>query len=289
MPFHFDIIRDGNLFSSRADGGPKFAVGQQVHFHENRGLANDNSPLAKQFNYAAANFSPKFPFWAEFIEPTAFCEGRSFITLNSYDRAKFTFGFAQFAAHVPDGDFVTWMRAMLQRPEANDYFPDLSVENGRIVKVGAQSSTPLESSGTTQPLMDYLNPSLGGIDDEEVIAAAKFIHWTMNHAESQSMQVQQMVNVGHTILSQADKRIGLDGKSGDLCCIVMDIRHQGRGTFADMHKALQAADPYRALMAIGAIPYPERVRTLKKLLDPRREAFAKRRWSRAKQELVYGP
>jgi len=42
-------------------------------------------------------------------------------------------------------------------------------------------------------------------------------------------------------------------------------------------------------MAIGAIPYPERVRTLKKLLDPRREAFAKRRWSRAKQELVYGP
>jgi hypothetical protein len=53
-----------------------------------------------------------------------------------------------------------------------------------------------------------------------------------------------------------------------------------------MQKALQAADPYRALLAIGAIPYPERVKTLKKLLDPQRKAFAQRHWSRAKQELV---
>jgi hypothetical protein len=286
MPFHFDIIREANLFSSRANDGSKFAVGQQVLFDENRGLANDNSPLAKNFNYDAANFSGEFPFWAEFIEPTAFCEGRSFITLNTYDRAKFTFGFTQFAAHVPDGDFVTWMRAMLGRPEANEYFPDLALESGRIVKVGGQGTMPLESHDTTQPLMDYLNPSLAGVDDEEVISAAKFIHWTMNHPESQGLQVQQMIDVGHALLSQADKRIGLDGIGGDLCCIVMDIRHQGRGTFAEMQKALQAADPYRALLAIGAIPYPERVKTLKKLLDPQRKVFAQRHWSRAKQELV---
>jgi hypothetical protein len=158
MPIHFDIIREGSLFSSRADSGAKFAVGKQIHFQQNIGLANDNSPLAKQFNYDPAAFSKAFPFSAEFIEPTAFCEGRSFITLNTYDRAKFTFGFAQFAAHVPDGDFVTWMRAMLGRSEADDYFSDLAVQNGRIVKLGTHSATPLETHDTTQPLMDYLNP-----------------------------------------------------------------------------------------------------------------------------------
>jgi hypothetical protein len=284
MPIHFDIIREGSLFSSRADSGAKFAVGKQVHFQQNIGLANDNSPLAKQFNYDPAAFSKAFPFSAEFIEPTAFCEGRSFITLNTYDRAKFTFGFAQFAAHVPDGDFVTWMRAMLGRSEADDYFSDLAVQNGRIVKLGTHSATPLETHDTTQPLMDYLNPSLAVIDDEEVIAAAKFIHWTMNHAETQALQVQQMVAVGHALLAEADKKIGLDGISGDLCCIVMDIRHQGRGKFGEMLAALKADDPYRALLAIGAITQPERVRNLKKMLDPRREAFAKRHWSRAKKK-----
>jgi len=124
------------------------------------------------------------------------------------------------------------------------------------------------------------------VDDEEVIAAAKLIHWTMNHAESRRLQVQQMVDVGHTLLGQADRRIGLDGRSGDLCCIVMDIRHQGRGSFADMQRALRAADPYKALLAIGARVYSERVKTLKRRLDPRRQAFAARHWSRANQDLV---
>jgi hypothetical protein len=85
----------------------------------------------------------------------------------------------------------------------------------------------LGASHAIQPLMDYLNPSRAEVDDEEVIAAAKFIHWTMNHPESQALQVQQMIDVGHTLLGQADNRIGLDGIGGDLCCIIMDIRHPG--------------------------------------------------------------
>src|SRR5215470_11056897 len=124
MPIHFEIVREGSLYSARPDGGAKFAVGQRVHYENNVGLANDNSVLAKQFNYSASSFEGPFGFWSDFIEPTAFCEGRSFITLNTYDRARFTFGFAQFAAHVPDGDFVTWFRDMLGQPEATDYFPD---------------------------------------------------------------------------------------------------------------------------------------------------------------------
>lgn len=286
MPIHFDVVRDGSQFSSRADGGPKFAIGTQVHFQSNIGLANDNFALGKQFSYKADDFRQELGFWADFIEPTAICEGLSFLTLNTYDRARFTFGFAQFAAHVPDGDFVTWLRAMLNEPDVNDYFPDLGLENGRIVKHGATGTIPLETKDTTQPLMDYLNPSLTAVEDDEVIAAAKFIHWTMNHPNTQRLQVKQMVATGHAILRRADTRLGLDNVAGDLCCIVMDILHQGRGTFGEMLQALRANDPFKALLSVGSVAEPTRVNTLRKELNARRQAFAAKRWSSAQKEFV---
>ena len=73
---------------------------------ETRGLANNGSKLSKKLSYSAAGHTDTFGFWADFIEPTAMGEGQSYITLNTYDPARFTFGFAQLAAHVPDGDFV---------------------------------------------------------------------------------------------------------------------------------------------------------------------------------------
>jgi hypothetical protein len=66
----------------------------------------------------------------------------------------------------------------------------------------------------------------------------------------------------------------------------MDIRHQGRGTFPDMLKALHAADPFKALLAIGAIPYPDRVKTLGNALKTRRAALAQKKWSRQKTDFV---
>jgi len=69
MTIHFEIIREGDLYSARADGDAKFAVGKKVHYRNKRtgdetvGLANDNSALAKKFNCGAANFSQAFDFW----------------------------------------------------------------------------------------------------------------------------------------------------------------------------------------------------------------------------------
>ena len=87
--------------------------------------------------------------WAHLSEVTVAGEGlvRS-TTLNTWDRAAFTFGFLQFAAHVPDGDFVQWFRAMLKHPEAADYFPALRLAGGRI----ADPSGPLESATSTAGL-----------------------------------------------------------------------------------------------------------------------------------------
>lgn len=198
MAIHFDVVRDGSHFSARADQKPAFPIGQKVRFRNKKtgverfGLSNDSSFFgsadAKALAYLASNFSSVFPFWSDFIEPTAICEGQSFISLNTFDRARFTFGFGQFAAHVPDGDFIVWFRDMLQRPEAVDYFPNLEVGGGRIVKIEETKTIPMETKDTTEPLQLFLNPTLNDVEDAEVIAAAKLIHWTKAHPEAQLLK-----------------------------------------------------------------------------------------------------
>lgn len=105
---HFDVVRDGTKFSARADDGTTLTIGAKVRFRNKKtgvdrfGLSNDGnsfgSTLAKKHLYVAADHHADFPFWSDFIEPTAMCEGQSYLSLNTYDRAHFTFGFAQFAA-----------------------------------------------------------------------------------------------------------------------------------------------------------------------------------------------
>src|SRR5262249_15813229 len=123
MPIFFEIHRAGPDYSCTADGGLQFFVGRRVTYEGNVGLYNifPRSKLEK-LNYSAGDFRTAHGFWADMIEPTAMCEGRNFLTLNTYDRAVFTFGFGQFAAHVANGDFVKYFRAMLALPNANDYF-----------------------------------------------------------------------------------------------------------------------------------------------------------------------
>ncbi len=183
---------------------------------ERFGLSNDRgffgSEEAEELLYVATDFEAVHPFWCDFIEPTAICEGQSFISLNTFDRARFTFGFGQFAAHVPDGDFVRWFRDMLQRPEVEDYFPDLEVQAGRIVKVEEARVVPLEDSDSTEPLQLFLNPTLDDVEDAEVIAAAKLIHWTGHHPDVRLLQVQHMINTARRLVKEADRRLGLDGR-----------------------------------------------------------------------------
>lgn len=296
MAIHFDVVRDGAHFSARPDNGKAFAIGQKVRYRNKKtgverfGLSNDGnyfgSADAKKWLYLAKNYQDVYPFWSDFIEPTAICEGQSFLSLNSYDRARFTFGFGQFAAHVPDGDFIRWFRDMLQRPEAQDYFPNLEVLNGRIVKVEENKTLPMETGNSTEALQLYLNPTLDEVEDAEVIGAAKFIHWTTNVAEARLLQVQHMVTTARALVKEADKRLGLDGKTADICCVVMDIRHQGRAAFSDMQKALLDSKPFEALLDVGRDNEPERCNNLKAALATRRTDLKKKRWSRAMGEFV---
>lgn len=75
--------------------------------------------------------------WASLITPSAYCESRyGFEALNTYDRANFTIGFIQFAAHTYNDNFHLFLRrAMVERPEqAKRYFPELSMREADRLK-----------------------------------------------------------------------------------------------------------------------------------------------------------
>lgn len=285
MAIYFEVLRDGAKYAARANDGEPFSIGARVRYNLTKyGLSNDKGrfghDLAAQHLFHADDYKDIFDFWADFIEPTAVCEGQSFLSLNTYDRARFTFGFGQFAAHVPDHDFIRWFRDMLGRPEADDYFPNLEMRNGRICKIEGAKVIPLENSETTEPLQLYLNPSLAQVEDDEVVAAAKLIHWTIHQPEVKLLQVQHMVNTARALIREADKRLGLDGRTGDVCAVIFDIRHHGRGTYAEMQAALLKSKPFEALLEVGADDQAGRVANLKSALQSRRTGLAARKWSR---------
>lgn len=286
MAIRFEIIRDGRAYWAAADGGARFFVGRHVNYEGRVGLYNvfAGSPLAR-LDYDPQNYADRFGVWAHFINPTAGCEGRNFLTLNSYDRAAFTFGFGQFAAHVPDGDFVRWLRAMLALPEAQVYFPDLAVIGGHIHLNGDQ---PLESAASTDGLMRYFNPSPDAVDDVEVGGAARFIHWTANHRPARLAQIGQMIESFRGYVERAGRRSLIEGRSAAQCCVIADLLHHGRGgrtVWASIGAALASSDPFDRLIAIGAPQWSERKATLRRLIlaDPQMQA---RHWSMATGDFV---
>jgi hypothetical protein len=286
MAIHFTIERGGHIFSSRADGGAPFFVGCQTSYRDKssgeefEGLYNVPRRELPRLVYRATDYRGMYRFWADFIEPTSKCEGGNFLTLNTYDRARFTWGFGQFGAHVPNGDFVVFFRDMIGRPENANYFPDLAVKDGRIVKMSGGSAVALETSTSTVPLMDYLNPSTSAVEDSEVVSAAKLMHWTTNVAQARDLQVMHMVGVFKGLMKDSDARLGLDGRSADICLAICDIRHQGRAKFPAIQSALGSNRPLANLLALGSIAYPERCATLKTEIAAKGALLTSKAWSR---------
>jgi hypothetical protein len=280
-------LEQGNKYFGRIDG-KRFLIGTRVPYQGLKGLRNLSGTAAQR--YDPAEFRAAHGFWADFLQPTAAAEGGLFHTLNTYDRARFTFAFLQFAAHVPNGDFVRYLRALLKLPLAPEYFPDLDLVNGRICRVKdvGLAPLPLESDDSTEGLMDYLNPSAAEVEDTEVIQAAKFVHWAQNDPEHRRVQIEcGVANFQQAMLSYA-KRYKLDGVDDAVCLMVADIRHQGRADSAAIVVALASAKPLDALLQIGEPEYHPRLLTLRSEIRKSTAAglLGTRKYSLAKKDFV---
>jgi hypothetical protein len=169
-----------------------------------------------------------------------------------------------------------------------DYFPDLLVQDDRIFRIKDNVLVQIEDDSSTAGLLDFLNPSSSEVEDTEVIQAAKFIHWVKSDPNHRELQV----NFGKTFFREAmvhhDRIYKLDGVRIDVCLVIADIRHQGRGGNSEIRLALQNSDPVRPLLEIGASRFPERVKAIKRELDRlmQNPAFASKTYSRAAKEFV---
>ena len=269
----------------------KFVIGYGTMYEGNHGLFNTSTKGTLLFH--PADYEKDFGFWSYFIYPTAKAEsGGSFICLNTYDRAKFTFSFMQYAAHVPNGDFVRFLKHLLVLPHAGDYFPKLVLQNKRIFYKNANNTlAQLESDESTDALMDYFNPSLSEIENQERICSARMVHWATNDPLHRKVQIETAIDNFRTNMVHYDKRFNLDHVPAKVCGVICDIRHQGRATNDRIAAALDTNGDYdkayQNLLTIGDANYSERIKTVKntinKLLE---EGIFKKKYQRENNEFV---
>jgi hypothetical protein len=281
-------LEQGSKYYGKIDAD-RFFIGRRVNgerYGGGNGLMNIVGNPGQRYDREV--YRSKYGFWADFIHPTATAEGALFHTLNTYDRARFTFSFLQFAAHVPEGDFVVYLRSLLALPLAVEYFPDLRLVDGHVCRLTDEAMLPLESSISTAPLLDYLNPTAAQVEDTEVIQAAKLIHWVQNDPRHMEVQVQVGIDHFKTKMARYAVQYELDGASDEVCLVVADIRHQGRAKSAEIRAALARSDQLASLLRIGDPEYRSRLSALKREMNRLREEdrLGKRRYDLAKREFV---
>ena len=258
------------VFDDPTDGSKRY-LGGEAELQGFKGLArtfgfNDE----KAPRYSHKNWIDTHGVWAGLIEPTGQGESRnSFSCLNSYDRAAFTFGFYQLAAHTPNDNLILMFRALLKSPEAAHYFPDLELKDGKVHQRTATGLKSLEGAqnrpdGANRPkeqgaFMHYLNADMDRVDAPELRGAAALIHWACHSEAHQAIQVDLAVElakkkVKHTANKVASRGASLNGASMPVTALVLDIVHNGRGgrtTFDKIAAALNASNQMSALKKIG--------------------------------------
>lgn len=249
--------QDGKRHFATLHGGPEIYLGRETKFDGRVGLGRT---VAEHWGarFAAADFSA-IGHWGELLELIGHCEsGNRFNCINTYDRAGFSFGFCQLAAHTPEDNLVLLLRRAATLAEAPIYLPGIFLQNGRLR--WRQPNGPihdLEETGAAGgelqnlALMRHLNPDAEAVGEVERAHVARLCSWSERSAEFRRVQV----DVAQAILAKKmrvyESRYELDGRSDTICAIVADIHHQGRARVSAVRKALAADDPREALIAVN--------------------------------------
>jgi hypothetical protein len=277
------VKKSGKTYSAVAASGLSFLIGSATDFTDDMprlGLFQGKTSIQDSLRfgvYAANDYTAAFGKWAHFIEPTLLAEGGArFATVNTYDRAAFTFGAPQLAAHTPDQNFIVYLRALLALPDAPQHFPELALRpnaNGKVTvhRIDGNGAEDLERvvevvrpNGKREKqlalLMAFLNPSATAIDAAELSAAARLMNWLRLNPDAKRLQIQVFIDHARAKLTHAKTRIaGFDGRDWRAALWIMDILHQGRASFADLSAAHASANPEAALKKLGWPKYRTRI------------------------------
>lgn len=286
-PAAFDAIvnvkKNGKTYSAVTASGLSFIIGSAVDYTDDMprlGLFQGKTSIADSLRfgvYSAAQYTAAFGQWAHFIEPTLLAEGGArFATLNTYDRAAFTFGAPQLAAHTPDQNFVVYLRELLSLPDAPQHFPELGLRpnaagkntvhhlNGGAPVDLEQVVNVLRPNGKNEKqlarLMAFLNPSATAIDPAELSAAARLMNWLRLNPAAKELQIKVFIEHARAKLAHAKARVdGFDGKDWRSALWIMDILHQGRAGFAELSAAQTSVNPEAAFKRLGWPKYRTRI------------------------------
>lgn len=271
-------------YYATVDDGPEFYLARKTRYQGRVGLAQPASQLTGPV-YAAQDHTALYGPAAAMIGVIAASESAGrFNRLNSYDRAAFTFGFFQLAAHTPDDNLILLFRRLAAgHPGFQRQFPDLLLQDGRLHRRQGAAATSLEREhprpGKPEELilkdfMAYLNPDDAAVDDTEIATAARLVALA-NESSFNAVQVNVAAEITMAKLRRRyDPWYTLDGQPDLVCTAIADIHHQGRGSKTQVRAALQLptlAQQLEALCRIGEARYPERCQTLKTALEKARE------------------
>lgn len=289
-PFAFSLRKeDGRWLGKRADvaGSPEFYIGKEV-IQPSKNFFGIFQPADTYYGptYDAERFVSTVDHWAYLLDVTGYCESKNRLNLiNTYDRARFTYGFYQLAAHTPNDNLILLFRAALRDPDFQNIFPDLELRGGKVFRV-AQDGTATDLEHETfdaateemqlKNFMTYLNPRRTEIDDQEILQCARVIWWANTFAMSADVQLAVANSILQRKMSERYARWyeRLDGASDIICAIVADIHHQGRGKRTTVKAALAESNKVKALLAIGASGNAERVEALKTRIKKWQDAGA---------------
>jgi hypothetical protein len=268
-------------YFAKLPGVAEYYVARNTKYGSLRGLMQPMNKLSGP-RYTSAAFAGEYGTVAGMLGVISAGESSGFFNrLNTYDRAAFTFGFFQLAAHTPNDNLVLlFRRAAGENAAFQALFSDLKLVDGVLHRDLGTHTVSLEkqyprpghpSEMNLKDFMTYLNADGVSIDDTELSTSARLAHLANSDEEFNHLQV----NVAAQITMKKLRNIysvwyNLNGVSDLICTAIADIHHQGRGTKTEVRNALSSASTVQgkvnALCKIGQANYAERCATLKQAL-----------------------
>lgn len=242
--------------------GQSFYVGRITTYQSRIGLSRRSDAVI----YDRTRYAESFGLWAHFIWPSAMAESAGQeIVINAWDRAQFTWGFYQLAAHTPDDNLVLLMRRLTALPSAATFFPELGLDaegrltrrldSGEVVSLEEVTEVPL-GNGTEKQIVDfmnYLNPSSRRFEEAEAVTSAKFIAWAAEDPDMLKTTLDVSIGIMKDKIRRWSGSLGLLGKEPELAIWVSDIVHQGRGKKQLLEAAMAQPDFESRLDALSRI------------------------------------